>query len=105
MQIEQDQSVCPACGAEGLQIFPVLHHMICAYVGPEYDFIPAAYFLLVANRTDVPGTPPARKGDCCTAGFRAPPSPVWVMCGRRLIGKSFLTLMQHWSGAVMCPAC
>jgi hypothetical protein len=28
-----------------------------------------------------------------------------VMCGRRLIGKSFFTLMQHWSGAVMCPAC
>src|SRR5919204_4835330 len=27
------------------------------------------------------------------------------MCGRRLIDKSFLTLMQHWSGAVMCPAC
>jgi hypothetical protein len=28
-----------------------------------------------------------------------------VMCGRRLIDKSFLRLMQHWSGAVMCPAC
>ena len=25
-------------------------------------------------------------------------------CGRRL-GKSFLTLLQHWSGAVTCPAC
>jgi len=24
--------------------------------------------------------------------------------GRRL-GKSFLTLLQHWSGAVTCPAC
>src|SRR6266436_4154415 len=24
----------------------------------------------------------------------------WVMCGRRLIDKSFFTLMQHWSGAV-----
>ena len=42
MQIEGDQSVCPACGAEGLEIFPVLHHMMCAYVGPQYDFIPAA---------------------------------------------------------------
>jgi hypothetical protein len=41
MQIEGDQSVCPACGAEGLEIFPVLHHMICAYVGPQYDFAPA----------------------------------------------------------------
>jgi hypothetical protein len=28
----------------------------------------------------------------------------WLMCGRRL-GKNFLTLLQHWSGAVMCPAC
>jgi hypothetical protein len=26
------------------------------------------------------------------------------MCGRRL-GKNFLTLLQHWSGAVMCAAC
>jgi predicted RNA-binding Zn-ribbon protein involved in translation (DUF1610 family) len=41
MQIDGDQTVCPACGAEGLQIFPVFHHMICAYVGPEYDFAPA----------------------------------------------------------------
>jgi hypothetical protein len=31
--------------------------------------------------------------------------PLWVMCGRRLIGKNLFTLMQHWSGAVMCPAC
>jgi hypothetical protein len=23
----------------------------------------------------------------------------------RLIDGSFLTLMQHWSGAVVCPAC
>jgi hypothetical protein len=42
MQIEADQSVCPACGAEGLEIFPVLHHMMCAYVGPEYDFTSTA---------------------------------------------------------------
>jgi hypothetical protein len=40
MQIEADQSVCPACGAAALEIVPVLHHMICAYVGPEYDFAP-----------------------------------------------------------------
>ena len=38
MQIEADQSVCPACGSEGLEIFPVFHHMICAYIGPQYDF-------------------------------------------------------------------
>src|SRR5262245_14377087 len=30
--------------------------------------------------------------------------PLWVTCGRRL-GKNFLTLLQHWSGAVTCPAC
>jgi len=30
---------------------------------------------------------------------------IWVMCGRRLIDKDLFTLMQHWSGAVMCPAC
>jgi hypothetical protein len=42
MQIEPGQSVCPACGAAGLETFAVLHHMLCAYVGPEYDFAPAA---------------------------------------------------------------
>src|SRR5262245_25074342 len=34
----------------------------------------------------------------------APKCPRWVTCGRRL-GKNFLTLLQHWSGAVTCPAC
>ena len=29
---------------------------------------------------------------------------LWVTCGRRP-GKCFLTLLQHWSGAVTCPAC
>jgi len=42
MQIEAGQTLCPACGADGLKFFPVLHHMICAYVGPQYDYIPAA---------------------------------------------------------------
>ena len=41
MQIERDQSVCPACGTGELEIVPVLHHMMCAYVGPQYDFAPA----------------------------------------------------------------
>ena len=40
MQIEARQTVCPACGATALELFSVLHHMACAYVGPEYDFIP-----------------------------------------------------------------
>ena len=42
MQIEADQSMCPACGTGGVEFFPVFHHLTCAYVGPEYDFIPAA---------------------------------------------------------------
>ena len=29
---------------------------------------------------------------------------VRVTCGRRP-GKNFLTFLQHWSGAVTCPAC
>jgi glutathione S-transferase len=28
----------------------------------------------------------------------------WITCGRRP-GKNFLTFVQHWSGAVTCPAC
>jgi predicted RNA-binding Zn-ribbon protein involved in translation (DUF1610 family) len=41
MQVEAGQSVCPACGCAALELFPVFHHMICAYVGPQYDFAPA----------------------------------------------------------------
>jgi hypothetical protein len=40
MQVGTSESVCPACGTHGLQSFAVLHHLICAYVGPEYDFDP-----------------------------------------------------------------
>jgi hypothetical protein len=42
MQIEWDQSVCPACGAARLEFHWVLHHMMCAYIGPQYDFTLAA---------------------------------------------------------------
>ncbi|PZV34621.1 hypothetical protein [Mesorhizobium kowhaii] len=38
MQIEADQSVCPECGAARLVFSPVVHHMLCAYVGPQFDF-------------------------------------------------------------------
>lgn len=37
MQVEVTQLTCPDCQA-ALQFFPVLHHTICAYVGPQYDF-------------------------------------------------------------------
>jgi predicted RNA-binding Zn-ribbon protein involved in translation (DUF1610 family) len=57
MQIEGEQSVCPACGAAGLEFFPVLHHMICAYVGPQYDFAaaPAGYICPKCQRDIVSG--------------------------------------------------
>jgi len=42
MQIEAGHSVCPACGAASLELSSLLHHMVCAYVGPEYDFVPTA---------------------------------------------------------------
>ena len=31
--------------------------------------------------------------------------PLWVMCGRLLIGKCCFEVCASWSGAVMCPAC
>lgn len=39
MQIRADQSHCPQCKAARLEFFPILHHMVCAFVGPSYDFI------------------------------------------------------------------
>ena len=29
---------CRRCGAADVRTFNVLHHLVCAYVGPEYDF-------------------------------------------------------------------
>src|SRR5215471_6628364 len=61
-----------------------------------------------SRRGAVP-TPPVSAhdvaGGCCAAGFQSDLCPLWVICGRRLIDKSFFDMMQHWSGAVMCPAC
>jgi hypothetical protein len=37
MQIDAAQSNCPDCDT-AVEYFPVMHHMICAYVGPQYDF-------------------------------------------------------------------
>jgi hypothetical protein len=46
-------------------------------------------------------TPRAARG-IATRVFYLPANASRFMCGRRLIDKSFFTLMQHWSGAVMC---
>ena len=29
---------CPRCGAPAGAPTPILHHLVCAYVGPAYDF-------------------------------------------------------------------
>jgi DNA-directed RNA polymerase subunit RPC12/RpoP len=59
MQIEEKESVCPACGAARLEFFPMLHHMVCAHVGPQYDFLPAAtgYACPKCRRDIVSGDP------------------------------------------------
>lgn len=38
MQIASEYPRCPVCRAADVELVPLLHHMICAYVGPEYDF-------------------------------------------------------------------
>lgn len=38
MQIDAERPRCPLCRTAEIEWVPVLHHMICAYVGPEYDF-------------------------------------------------------------------
>jgi uncharacterized protein with PIN domain len=76
--IEADQSLCPACGADGLEIFPVLHHMICAYVGPQYDFAASATgFTCPKCRRDVTSGDPA----CEIVGTSAR----CVRCGKEMV--------------------
>ena len=29
---------CPVCRTEDAEIHAIVHHLICAYVGPDYDF-------------------------------------------------------------------
>ncbi|MBR1129483.1 hypothetical protein [Bradyrhizobium iriomotense] len=38
MQISADETMCPVCGNR-LAFDRILHHMICAYVGPSSDFV------------------------------------------------------------------
>jgi hypothetical protein len=37
MQLETGRSICPICSAD-VDMSLLLHHMMCAYVGPDYDF-------------------------------------------------------------------
>jgi hypothetical protein len=81
MQIEQDQSVCPVCGVPGLAFFPVVHHMLCAYVGPQYDFAATAAGLvcpkcrraLGKSDAEIVGTS-ARCVDCSAEFVVSPPA-------------------------------
>jgi hypothetical protein len=84
MQIDRDRSTCPACGAAGLAYVPVLHHLICAYVGPQYDFIPTdtGYACPKCRRAIVSGDQAceivgtsARCGHCGREMVVSPPSP------------------------------
>ena len=38
MPADAARSTCRACGSTQVVVVPVIHHMACAYVGPEYDF-------------------------------------------------------------------
>jgi hypothetical protein len=80
-QIEAGQSECPACGA-ALEFFPVLHHMICAYIGPQYDFASAkdGYLCPKCRQDIVSGDPTceivgtsARCGPCGKEWVVSPP--------------------------------
>lgn len=38
MKLRAVRTTCPACHADDVAISSVVHHLICAYVGPDYDF-------------------------------------------------------------------
>jgi predicted RNA-binding Zn-ribbon protein involved in translation (DUF1610 family) len=80
-QIRARQLACPACG-KGLEIAPLLHHMICAYVGPAYDF---------AATADDYGCPKCRRrivsgdGSCEIVGT----STRCIPCGKEMVVEPF----------------
>jgi rubredoxin len=84
MQIETGDTVCPACGAAALTFHPVLHHMVCAYIGPQYDFdrrddsytCPKCRRAVVSNdrATEIVGVS-ARCGKCEHEMVVSPPAP------------------------------
>ena len=51
---------CGKCGSQSVSLHPVLHHFLCAYVGPAYDFAdtdagvtcPKCHRILTAGGTD-----------------------------------------------------
>jgi hypothetical protein len=73
--------VCLACGSAALELFPVLHHMPCAYVGPEYDFpaVPGGYLCPKCRRGIVANDPAceivAQSARCASCGREMPVSP------------------------------
>jgi DNA-directed RNA polymerase subunit RPC12/RpoP len=38
MEADAPPLQCPACRAHDLEASSIIHHLICAYVGPDYDF-------------------------------------------------------------------
>lgn len=81
MQIEADQSSCPVCGAARLVSSPVIHHMVCAYVGPQFDFeemsagltCPKCRRELRASDAEIVGTS-ARCANCHAEMMVSPPA-------------------------------
>jgi hypothetical protein len=81
MQIAMDHPVCPACRGRA-EFSPVLHHMICAYVGPGYDFTeageshvcPKCRREIVSGTCEIVGTS-ARCERCRREMVVTPPAP------------------------------
>jgi DNA-directed RNA polymerase subunit RPC12/RpoP len=78
MQIEANRTMCPVCDGARLEVSPLFHHMICAYVGPAYDFtVTAAGYACPKCRHDIMST----DGTCEIVGTSARCS----RCGREMI--------------------
>ena len=36
--LNENAAVCPKCGSDSVEAYSTLHHYLCSYVGPQYDF-------------------------------------------------------------------
>jgi rubredoxin len=36
--VQEISQRCPSCGSERIDGYSTLHHYLCSYVGPQYDF-------------------------------------------------------------------